>query len=56
MDKKNPEWINNEQVIQHMNSNHCNSIVSALNAQYGIKDPEAKNEEFRSQRILNFIL
>ena len=25
-----------------MNSDHCNSIVSALNAQHGIKDPEAK--------------
>jgi len=43
MDKKKPEWINNEQVIiQHMNSDHCNSIVSALNAQHGIKDSEAK--------------
>ena len=43
MDKKKPEWINNEQVIiQHMNSDHCNSIVSALNVQHGIKDPEAK--------------
>ena len=43
MDKKKPEWISNEQVIiQHMNSDHCNSIVSALNAQHGIKDPEAK--------------
>ena len=43
MDKKKPEWINNEQVIiQHMNSDHCNSIVSALNAQHRIKDPGAK--------------
>ena len=43
MNKKKPEWINNEQVIiQHMNSDHSNSIVSTLNAQHGIKDPEAK--------------
>ena len=25
-----------------MNSDHCNSIVSALNAQHGIKDPKAQ--------------
>ena len=56
MDKKKPEWINNEQVIiQHMNSDHCNSIVSALNAQYGIKDPEAKmkNLDLKGYKILS---
>ena len=43
MVKNKPEWIKNEQVIiQHMNSDHSNSIVSTLNAQFGIKDHKAK--------------
>ena len=42
MVKNKPEWTYNEQVIiEHMNSDHTNSIVSTLNAQHGIKDPEA---------------
>ena len=40
MDKKKPDWTYNEQfIIQHMNSDHSNSIVSTLNAQHRIKDP-----------------
>ncbi|MFL2812913.1 MAG: DUF2470 domain-containing protein [Paracoccaceae bacterium] len=43
MVKNKPELINNEQdIIQHMNIDHSNSIVSTLNAQLGIKDPHAK--------------
>ena len=38
-----------------MNSDHCNSIVSALNAQHGIKDPEAKmkNLDVKGYHILS---
>ena len=39
----NPKWINMEDgIISHMNRDHSNSISSSLNAQYGIKDKEAK--------------
>ena len=38
-----PKWINMEDgIISHMNRDHSNSISSSLNAQYGIKDKEAK--------------
>ena len=41
--KDNPEWLNKEDMIlQHMNSDHSNSITASLNAQHGIKDPNAK--------------
>tara|TARA_B100000212_G_scaffold298916_1_gene243352 strand:- start:194 stop:466 length:273 start_codon:yes stop_codon:yes gene_type:complete len=31
-----------EKIISHMNEEHSNSIVSALHAQHGIKDKNAK--------------
>jgi len=38
-----PKWANNESsIIQHMNEDHAGSISSALNAQYSMKDKEAK--------------
>ena len=41
--KNNPEWSKNEHmIVQHMNSDHSNSITASLNAQHGIKDPNAK--------------
>ena len=40
--KKNdlPEWLSKAsyRIIEHMNDDHSNSIVSTLNAQHGIKD------------------
>ena len=45
MNKENkPEWLIkvSKSVITHMNDDHSNSIVSALYAQHGIKDKNAK--------------
>ena len=43
-DGKVPEWLLNasSRIIEHMNEDHSNSIVSTLNAQHGIKDKYAK--------------
>ena len=47
--KKNdlPEWLSkaSNRIIEHMNDDHSNSIVSTLNAQHGIKDKNAKMEK-----------
>ena len=47
--KKNdlPEWLSKAsyRIIEHMNNDHSNSIVSTLNAQHGIKDKNAKMEK-----------
>ena len=47
--KKNdlPEWLSKAsyRIIEHMNDDHSNSIVSTLNAQHGIKDKNAKMEK-----------
>jgi len=47
--KKNdlPEWLSkaSNRIIEHMNDDHSNSIVSTLNAQHGIKDKNAKMDE-----------
>ena len=47
--KKNdlPEWLSKAsyRIIEHMNDDHSNSIVSTLNAQHGIKDINAKMEK-----------
>ena len=41
--KHSPKWLEREDsIIDHMNEDHSNSIVSTLNAQLDIKDPEAK--------------
>ena len=42
-----PEWLSKAfyRIIEHMNDDHSNSIVSTLNAQYGIKDENAKMEK-----------
>ena len=48
MKKKDlPEWLSKSsyRIIQHMNDDHSNSIVSTLNAQHGIKDKNAKMDE-----------
>ena len=39
-----PNWLSEaaDRIIGHMNSDHLNSIVSTLNAQFGIKDPLAR--------------
>ena len=47
--KKNdlPKWLSKAsyRIIEHMNDDHSNSIVSTLNAQHGIKDKNAKMEK-----------
>ena len=47
--KKNdlPEWLSKAsyRIIEHMNDDHSNSIVSTLSAQHGIKDKNAKMEK-----------
>ena len=52
MDKKqsNPDWLKKYayRVIEHMNEDHQNTIVSTLNAQLKIKDPQAIMVELRS--------
>ena len=42
-----PEWLSKSsyRIIEHMNEDHSNSIVSTLNAQHGIKDESAKMEK-----------
>ena len=44
---KVPEWLSkaSKRIIEHMNDDHSNSIVSTLNAQHGIKDKNAKMEK-----------
>ena len=46
-DSKAPSWLMNasDRIIEHMNNDHSNSIISTLNAQHGIKDKNAKMEE-----------
>ena len=46
-DSNVPEWLLNAsfRIIEHMNEDHSNSIVSTLNAQHGIKDKNAKMEK-----------
>ncbi len=41
---KIPEWLTtvSDRVIEHMNNDHSNSIISTLHAQHGIKDKNAK--------------
>jgi len=41
---KIPEWLSeiSNDIIEHMNKDHSNSIVSTLHAQHGIKDKDAK--------------
>ena len=48
-DSNVPEWLLNAsfRIIEHMNEDHSNSIVSTLNAQHGIKDKNAKMEELQ---------
>ena len=40
-------WLFNasSRIIEHMNEDHSDSIVSTLNAQHGIKDKSAKMEK-----------
>ena len=48
-DSNVPEWLLNAsfRIIEHMNEDHSNSIVSSLNAQHGIKDKNAKMEKLQ---------
>ena len=41
---KIPKWLTSvsDGIIEHMNKDHSNSIVSTLHAQHGIKDKNAK--------------
>ena len=41
--RKIPEWLNkiSNEIIEHMNNDHSNSIISTLHAQHGIKDKNA---------------
>jgi len=53
MNKKqtvNPDWLKkySNRVIEHMNEDHRNTIVSTLNAQLKIEDPEARMVELCS--------
>ena len=49
-DSKAPEWLlkASNRIIEHMNEDHSNSIVSTLNAQHGIKDKNAKMEKLQA--------
>ena len=48
-DSKVPNWLMNasNRIMEHMNADHSNSIVSKLNAQHGIKDKNAKMEKLQ---------
>ena len=48
-DSNVPEWLLNAsfRIIEHMNEDHSNSIVSSLNDQHGIKDKNAKMEKLQ---------
>ena len=43
-ESKLPEWLlkASDRIIEHMNDDHSDSIVSTLNAQHSIKDKGAK--------------
>ena len=45
-----PKWLSaaSDRIISHMNADHLNSIVSTLNAQFGIKDPIAKMKSLKT--------
>ena len=47
--KKIPKWLSSvsNEIIEHMNKDHCNSIVSTLHAQYGIRDKNAKMSKLK---------
>ena len=42
-------WLSKaaDRIVAHMNSDHSNSIISTLNAQFGIKDPAARMENLK---------
>ena len=44
---KVPGWLFNSysRIIEHMNNDHSDSIVSTLKTQHGIKDKDAKMEK-----------
>ena len=44
-----PKWLSEvaDRIADHMNSEHSNSIVSTLQAQFGIKDPLARMENLK---------
>jgi len=47
---KVPEWLvkASDRIIEHMNDDHSNSIVSTLNAQHGIKDKDARMNKLKA--------
>ena len=53
-DSKVPNWLMNasDRIIEHMNDDHSNSIISTLNAQHGIKDKNVKWKSYKSMGIL----
>jgi len=44
-----PRWLSEaaDRIISHMNSDHSNSIVSTLHAQFGIQDPMATMDNLK---------
>ena len=44
-----PKWLSEaaDRIAGHMNSDHSNSIVSTLHAQFGIRDPMARMENLK---------
>ena len=48
-DEALPTWLSKaaDRIVAHMNSDHSNSIVSTLHAQFDIKDPAARMENLR---------
>ena len=44
-----PTWLSQaaDRIVDHMNSDHSNSIVSTLHAQFQIKDPAARMEKLK---------
>jgi len=49
-ESKAPEWLvkASKRIIEHMNDDHCNSIVSTLNAQHVIKDKGARMNKLKA--------
>ncbi len=56
-DNRLPQWLrdSSDRIINHMNSDHANSIISSLNVIYEIKDTSAKmvNLEVDGYHILS---
>ena len=55
---KAPEWLDkaSKRIIEHMNDDHSNSIVSRLNAQHGIKEKDARMKKLKVDRYFAYAI